>query len=187
MSAQKAPLGGMNYIELFSYSGSTLTSLLVLDKIESHDWSGHPKKLDLTLNVVLKQGNKAFWDAIDDYVHSYATEDVRQNFEDGTYNVTNSAVTSAPKLVAIVYGFEDATVSPHKIFTRAIQCYLSGDTGNYKTGYQALLDTSFQLKAMPFDTAFNFVSSYETSIVDAPVSATAVVGEYSVDKWLDKA
>lgn len=171
--------GGRNYVEIFSYTGTTLTSIGVFDHITSVKVTGDPVLETVVLELKHKDYATALiTDFYEAYSHKFSTEVVRDEYDDSTYDESSPAQQSAPSFVAIAYvqQFADS-----KVRVLAGEFVLGSTPPVVETASKTTYERTDQFIVVPSKAAYVLTGKFNTAIVTTETKVLTV-GEFG--EWL---
>ncbi len=125
----QAPIGAGNKVTIhpISAEGQFLTAAFTFDKNVTMDYTGHPIKQNLVIDLDNKIDNEAYNTFLKNYLKNVAVEQQNVEYVDASYDTIVSGVQYSRPFGYIWYGGEGSDGKTKVVIGKGI---LSGDTGN---------------------------------------------------------
>jgi hypothetical protein len=155
---------------LFGTAAFTFTANVTMD------YTGHPAKDSLIIDLDNKNDTEAFNTFLKTYLNSISVEESKVEYVDATFSTITSGQTSATKLGFIWYGGLSVPDNKKKVLIG--QGILSGDTGNASYQGKGIGNYPVQITTLAASTSLTIPNTlFNASLVTQATAITIATAE----------
>jgi hypothetical protein len=187
--ALSAPIGAGNSVEIYALSSTGLfgTKVITLNKNVTQDYTGHPIKQSVVIDIDNKMDDSTFGGFLETYLSSVAVEESKVEYVDASFDTITSGLsynTTNGKAFGYVWYGAAGTESPSKTKLLVGRGILSGDTGNSSYAGKGIGNYPVQITTVA-GLAFECpAASLNSGKVTTTVAITGAATEYGTLKYV---
>lgn len=174
----QAPIGAGNKVTIhpIAVGGQFGAAAFTFDKNVTMDYSGHPIKQSLVIDLDNKIDNEAFNTFLKNYLSNVSVEQQKVEYVDASFDTITSGVQYSHPFGYIWYGGEGSDGKTKVIIGKGI---LSGDTGNSSYQGKGIGNYPVQITTLAHTSALSIPTTLlDASKVTQATDITIGSGEY---------